>query len=323
VSDARSAAVGRERTVLCVDDSPVHLKILSRYLEQGLGCRTLRADGVEAAVRHLLHGPADLVVTDLMMPDLDGGDLIKIMRDRAAWKTIPVVVHSAASDLSRIRALSELGLRDYILKPFDPGIAVPRLKRCLAALPPTPPPPEERAAERPSDRVPVLLITSRAGLGERIQAAVGPLYDVIVVPSAISALAMTLEIRPWMVFVSPDLADWDVSKTRRSLLALQTEEKMRVIPVPSAERGEGGVVEAVRRELGDGPFAVRSEAETVTVTVREHFTASCLGALQQALKTALPPDADKVLFDVPRAAIEGSTLAALNGLASLVRSRER
>jgi CheY-like chemotaxis protein len=66
----------RPHTFLVVDDSAVHLNLLARQLQSGLGCRVVQADGVETAIAYLLTARPDVMMVDLMMPELDGVDLI-------------------------------------------------------------------------------------------------------------------------------------------------------------------------------------------------------------------------------------------------------
>lgn len=84
-------------------------------------------DGFEA----LLRGPADLALIDIMLPDLDGLEICKLMRADERLKHLPVIFLTAkAEEFDRILGL-EIGADDYIVKPFSPREVVARIKAVL------------------------------------------------------------------------------------------------------------------------------------------------------------------------------------------------
>lgn len=86
-------------------------------------------EGASAAEYIAREAPADVVVTDVVMPFVDGFELIKRIRANARWCAVPVIVLSAHSaDRDMIRAL-ELGANDYATKPFNAGVLLARIRR--------------------------------------------------------------------------------------------------------------------------------------------------------------------------------------------------
>jgi CheY-like chemotaxis protein len=312
----KTAAPAAQRTVLAVEDSPVQLKIVTRYVEQGLDCRVVSADSVEAAVQSLLHEVPDLIISDLMMRPLDGLDFVQILAVDDAWRTIPIVIHSAANHLTGIRALSECGVKGYILKPFDPDVVLPRLSRVLAAHPPRT---EHRRASAPvaEGRVPILVVTRRPELAGVIARTVGRLYEVVTVDSGPAAVVRMLEIRPWLVFVCPDVGRWTADKTRRGLLALRTVPRVRVVELP--DQDEKALAAAVVDNVGEGPFTSH-DGPTLTVRVRDTFTTGCLGALRTVLEERVAHGVSRIVFEIPYESMES---AALSGVTALARQYRR
>ncbi len=306
----------RGQRILSVEDSPIHQRILTRYVEQMLACRVLPADGVEGAVRILLRERPDLVVTDLMMPDLDGLDLIQIMRGDRDWRTIPIVVHSAANDLARIRTLSEYGVRGYILKPFDPDVALPRLRRALGAGGPRR---TTREMPAPDGHIPIVVGTTDPRLGDVLARELPPMFKVRTVPTGPAVFVATMEIHPWLVFLAPDLADWDVTKTQHTITALRTVERVRAIPLPSLDRGERAIVDIVRREIGAGPFTIDGDGPAVCVVLQRTFTSTCVHALRNVLEERMTPGTSKLTFEIPASGLEGQALGAIQDLARAFR----
>lgn len=113
--------------ILVVDDEPMVRDVLARYLEaDGFEVATA-SDGLEAldAVRHT---DPDLVVLDLMLPHLDGLEVMRRLRERA---DTPVVLLTAkGEEVDRIVGL-ELGADDYVAKPFSPREVVARVRAVL------------------------------------------------------------------------------------------------------------------------------------------------------------------------------------------------
>jgi pimeloyl-ACP methyl ester carboxylesterase/DNA-binding response OmpR family regulator/GAF domain-containing protein len=117
--------------LLIVDDSPLNRDLLARRLER-LGYTTAEAaDGQEALVR-LRAEPFDLLLLDLMMPELDGYDVLRARRADPALERIPVIVLSALDDTAHVVRAVELGADDYLPKPFDPVLLRARIGACLA-----------------------------------------------------------------------------------------------------------------------------------------------------------------------------------------------
>jgi len=110
------------RRVLVVDDSLSVRKTLSQLLgDAGYQVRTAR-DGFDA-LESLAREPTDIVLTDLEMPNLDGLNLTRHLRESDAWRHLPVVmITSRGTDKHRVRA-QEVGVSAYLTKPYgDPQL---------------------------------------------------------------------------------------------------------------------------------------------------------------------------------------------------------
>jgi two-component system, chemotaxis family, chemotaxis protein CheY len=107
-----------DRTILAVDDSATVRKFVSVALTmQGFTVVTA-SDGMDA-LEKLPHQQVDLVITDLNMPNMDGFELIKALRENPSYKDIPVIIlTSLTDDVSKDRG-AELGVNSYLVKPFS------------------------------------------------------------------------------------------------------------------------------------------------------------------------------------------------------------
>ena len=105
-------------SVLVVDDTPANLEILTKMLqEQGHRPRPVPSGGL--AVRAAEHEAPDLILMDINMPELNGFDTCRILKENAALADVPVLFISARTDtFDKVEAFKAGGV-DYITKPFD------------------------------------------------------------------------------------------------------------------------------------------------------------------------------------------------------------
>jgi DNA-binding response OmpR family regulator len=116
-----------EPTVLVVDDEATVTEVVGIYLERAGYDVMVAADG-ETALEILERRPPDLVVLDLMLPDVGGLEITRWLRARG---DVPIIMLSARrEEVDRILGL-ELGADDYVVKPFSPQELVSRVKAVL------------------------------------------------------------------------------------------------------------------------------------------------------------------------------------------------
>ena len=118
------------RRILVVEDDPVIAELLKDYLEVSAFAVVVCADGTKGmeAVRA---GGVDLILLDLMLPGIDGYEVLRLAREVT---DIPILVVSARrEDIDKIRAFG-LGADDFIAKPFSPGELVARVKANLSRV---------------------------------------------------------------------------------------------------------------------------------------------------------------------------------------------
>jgi len=116
--------------ILVVDDEPEAIELIEFNLRQAGFDVLSAADGGEALARARSALPS-LIVLDLMLPEVDGIEVCKILRRDASTSSIPIIMLTArAAEIDRILGL-ELGADDYITKPFSPRELVLRIKKLL------------------------------------------------------------------------------------------------------------------------------------------------------------------------------------------------
>jgi class 3 adenylate cyclase len=116
--------------LLVVDDSQDNRDMLARRLRRQ-GYEVLTADGGRAALTTLAAAPVDLVLLDVMMPDLDGYAVLEQLKADPARRDIPVLMISALDELDSVVRCIQLGAEDYLGKPFEPVLLQARIGACL------------------------------------------------------------------------------------------------------------------------------------------------------------------------------------------------
>jgi len=117
--------------ILVVDDEPEAVELVEFNLEQAGFAVVTAADGAEA-LKKARENPPRLIVLDLMLPEIGGLEICKMLRRDAATTGIPIIMLTAkAAEIDRVLGL-ELGADDYITKPFSPRELVLRVKKLLA-----------------------------------------------------------------------------------------------------------------------------------------------------------------------------------------------
>jgi len=116
--------------ILLVDDEPDALEVLGFKLRQAGYNALLAKDGARAIALARDERPA-LIVLDLMLPEVDGLEVCKILRRDPNTAAIPIIVLTArAAEMDRVLGL-ELGADDYVTKPFSPRELLLRIKKLL------------------------------------------------------------------------------------------------------------------------------------------------------------------------------------------------
>jgi two-component system alkaline phosphatase synthesis response regulator PhoP len=106
--------------VLVADDEPHIGRIIKMKLEQGPFVVTLAYDGREALQQMEADAEIALVLLDVMMPYLNGLDVLAKLRNDARWRTVPCIVLTAAGQEQHHKQAMALGASDFLTKPFSP-----------------------------------------------------------------------------------------------------------------------------------------------------------------------------------------------------------
>jgi adenylate cyclase len=124
--------VDREGALLVVDDSPLNRDLLAKQLARK-GYVVATAENGRAALEILAEQTFDLVLLDVLMPEMDGIEVLRRMKGDAALCALPVIMISALDEIDSIVRCLEIGAADFVSKPFHPTLLDARIQATLAA----------------------------------------------------------------------------------------------------------------------------------------------------------------------------------------------
>ncbi len=116
--------------VLVVDDNEVNRDLLRRRLRRDGHAVTMAADGGEALAA-VASRPFDLILLDIIMPGLNGLEVLLRLKADERWRNIPVIMISALGDIDSVVRCIELGAEDYLPRPFKATLLRARIGACL------------------------------------------------------------------------------------------------------------------------------------------------------------------------------------------------
>jgi class 3 adenylate cyclase/CheY-like chemotaxis protein len=116
--------------VLAADDNEFNRQILQRWLGRLGHTAHMASDGAEVLAA-LATENFDVILLDIIMPGMDGVQVLQRIREHTEWQHIPVIVVSALHEMDAVTRCIELGAEDYITRPFQPALLQARIGTCL------------------------------------------------------------------------------------------------------------------------------------------------------------------------------------------------
>jgi predicted signal transduction protein with EAL and GGDEF domain len=127
------AVASKQSLIMMVDDEPIILETLQMFLEDAGYDNFITTTEPKRALNMVVLKKPDVVLLDVMMPEITGLDILGQMRSKEALKHIPTIILTSATDPeTKLQAL-ELGATDFLAKPVDPSELALRLRNTLAA----------------------------------------------------------------------------------------------------------------------------------------------------------------------------------------------
>ena len=107
-----------KKKILFIDDDPTIL-LISEIMLEDLGYDVITADGGVSGIELLKTNIIDLVLLDLMIPDIYGLDVLKYIKEKEEFKNIPVIIQTGIKDNDEINKAYKLGASYVLLKPYN------------------------------------------------------------------------------------------------------------------------------------------------------------------------------------------------------------
>jgi DNA-binding response OmpR family regulator len=119
--------------ILLVEEDATLCDITAFRLELlGYGVHT--ANTADEARQQIQQTTPDLILLDLVLPDMDGVDLVNLWKNDATTNVIPILILSADADLNSVERAFAAGANDYLVTPYDPAVLEEKLEGLLEAV---------------------------------------------------------------------------------------------------------------------------------------------------------------------------------------------
>jgi class 3 adenylate cyclase len=116
--------------VLAADDNEFNRHIIQRWLQRQGHTVSLASNGVEA-LQLLERAPFDVILLDIVMPELNGVQVLARLKENPDWQHIPTIMITSLQEMDAAKLCIELGAEDYLTKPFQSALLEARIGTCL------------------------------------------------------------------------------------------------------------------------------------------------------------------------------------------------
>ena len=122
--------ISKDFSLLVVDDNEMNRDVLSRRLKRQ-GYEVSMAEDGRQALDMIREKSFHLILLDIMMPGMNGYQVLESLKSDQSLREIPVIMTSALDEADRIEQCIEMGAEDYLQKPFDMILVKARISECL------------------------------------------------------------------------------------------------------------------------------------------------------------------------------------------------
>ena len=118
-------------SILIVEDNPINARVLEVNLQKN-AYQTIWAQSAKEALEHLTSAPQiRLIIADIMMPEMDGLELLSKIKEQPEWKDIPVIMCSSLADVETVKKAVQAGCRHYLIKPVKGEQLMEKVREAL------------------------------------------------------------------------------------------------------------------------------------------------------------------------------------------------
>jgi two-component system, cell cycle response regulator len=323
--------------VLVVDDVPANVRLLEARLTAEY-FDVVTAESGQVALTVCERAECDLVLLDVMMPDMDGFEVCRRLKSNPATQHIPVIMVTALDQPSdRVRGL-EAGADDFLTKPIPELALIPRVRslarlkvvtdelrmRALTSREIGIQSPERDAASDTGRNGRVLIVDDRPASYERIAAALKAEHEVDVEPDPNQALFHSADANYDLVIVSLGLENYDALRLCSQLRSLDRTRNLPILAITEPDntarmvRGlEIGVNDYLLRPIDKNELLARVRTQVRKRRYTERLRDSFQMSIEMAITDALTGLSNRRYMEshlatlIEQAATRGKSLAAL------------
>lgn len=117
--------------ILIVDDDFSSRRLIEKYIRDFLACEIMQADDGSLALQSMIKESPSLVILDMVMPFMNGFEVLKTMRKNSRLAKTPVIACTTVDEPNTVRELIKLGIADYIIKPVEKENLLHKISKVL------------------------------------------------------------------------------------------------------------------------------------------------------------------------------------------------
>ena len=129
------AAIDKRTKILIVDDEYISRRIVEKYIRDTWPCQVQQAEDGSNALRTMLKEPPSLVVLDMLMPFMNGLEVLRTMQQNAQLVDIPVIACTSVDDKKVVPQVLSYGLKHYLVKPVEKETLIEKISTIFDAEP--------------------------------------------------------------------------------------------------------------------------------------------------------------------------------------------
>ncbi|MFP4540391.1 MAG: response regulator [Opitutales bacterium] len=211
-------------SILTVDDSRAVRMIVKKAFKT-YACDIQEAGNGVEGMAMAGKSPPDLILLDITMPVMDGVEMLTKLKSDRALKHIPVIMLTAEAGRDTVMKIAKLGIRDYIVKPFQEGVLVNKVSRVVELRPAE----EKRVVKKITDAVNIVVVDDKPAIIQQFREKLGHLpWEIHGASSTGETIDACNKVVPDLVVVSLSLPD----ESGLSLFRiLRSEQKTKFVPI--------------------------------------------------------------------------------------------
>ncbi len=121
-----------KKKILVIDDEILLLESTKMQLEMN-GYDVIATDNAKDGILKAMSEKPDLIISDIMMPEINGIEMTKVIRSNSSLKGIPIIMLSALGRESDVKEAMEAGATDYFIKPYEIDMFLKKIKQLLGS----------------------------------------------------------------------------------------------------------------------------------------------------------------------------------------------